>query len=88
MVKPATYRIRFESDNGEIISNEVLYTADNKDEKPGNRIITLIFDIKKKSYDSGRKYYLKMFLERNGAEAMNRQVIMDLPFTDDFGFGI
>lgn len=88
VVKPATYRIRFESDNGEIISNEVLYTADNKDEKPGNRIITLSFDIKKKSYDSGRKYYLKMFLERNGAEAMNRQVIMDLPFTDDFGFGI
>lgn len=86
IMKAATYRIRFESDNGEIISNEVLYTADSKDEKPGNRIITLSFDIKKKSYNRNRKYYLKVLLERNGSEVMSRQVIMDLPFTEDFGF--
>lgn len=86
VVKAAMYRIRFESDSGEIISNEVLYVADSEEEKPANRIITLSFDIKKKSYDSNRKYYLKVLLERNGSEIMSRQVIMDLPFTEDFGF--
>ncbi len=86
VVKAAAYRIRFESDSGEIISNEVLHAADSEEEKPANRIVTLSFDIKKKSYDSNRKHYLKVLLERNGAEIMSRQVIMDLPFTEDFGF--
>ncbi len=86
VVKAAMYRVRFESDSGEIISNEVLYLADSEEEKPANRIITLSFDIKKKSYDSNRRYYLKILLERNGTEMMSRQVIMDLPFTEDFGF--
>ena len=64
----------------------MLHAADSEEEKPANRIVTLSFDIKKKSYDSNRKHYLKVLLERNGAEIMSRQVIMDLPFTEDFGF--
>ena len=85
-VKAVTYRIRFESDEGEIISNEILFEADSRDEKPGNRIFTLSFDIKRKAYSNEHKYFLKVINEKTGAETMSRQVIMDLPFTDDFGF--
>ena len=88
MVKPATFRIRFESEDGEIISNEVLYKADNRSNQPGDRIVALHFDIKKKSYSNDRKYFLKVLNEETNAELMSRQVIMDLPFTEDFGFGV
>lgn len=88
-VKAATYRIRFEADTGEILSNEAIHLADRKGEKPGERIVTLGFDIKRKSYGDGHRYFLKMFRaeEKGDVEVMSRQVIMDLPFTDDYGFG-
>jgi uncharacterized protein (TIGR02687 family) len=86
IVKKAVYRLKFESDDGEIISNEVLLEADSKDDKPGNRIYTVTFDIKRKTYDPEHKYFLKVVNEKTGVEYMSRQVIMDLPFTQDFGF--
>lgn len=52
IVKATTYRIHFVSNDGEMISNEVIYKADHKEEKAGDRIVTLGFDIKKKNYDS------------------------------------
>lgn len=88
VVKAATYRIRFESDAGEVISNEVLYTADSSSQNPGERMVSLHFDIKKKAYGSDHRYFLKVLKEETGAEVQSRQVIMDLPFTDDFGFGV
>lgn len=86
IVKKAVYRLKFMSDDGEVISNEVLLEVDSKDEKPGNRIYTVAFDIKRKSYGPDHKYFIKVVNERTGIEIMSRQVIMDLPFTDDFGF--
>ena len=88
VVKAAAYRIRFESDTGEVISNEVLYTADSTSRNPGERMVSLHFDIKKKAYGSDHRYFLKALKEETGAEVQSRQVIMDLPFTDDFGFGV
>ncbi len=86
LVKAVTYKIRFESDTGEVISNEVFYKADSQAEKPGARIVTLSFDIKKRVYDCEHKYFLKILKELDGkpeCEVMSRQIIMDLPFTDD-----
>lgn len=85
-VKSTIYRLKFEADDGEIISNEVLLDVNSKEEKPGNRIYTISFDIKRKSYSSGRNYFLKIVNDKTGAESMSRQVIMDLPFTGDYGF--
>ncbi len=85
-IKAAVYRLKFVSDADEVISNEVLLQADSKDEKPGNRIFTVTFDIKRKSYGPEHKYYLKVVNEKSGIELMSRQIIMDLPFTQDFGF--
>ena len=89
LVKAAKYKIRFEAEDGELISNEVIYTADSKAEDPRERMFTLRFDIKRQSYDQDKKYYLrviKMSKKKNEELAMERQVIMDLPFTSDFGF--
>ncbi len=88
IVKAATYRIHFVSSEGEIISNEVIYKADHKEEKAGDRIATLGFDIKKKNYDNNLRYFLKVINDKTNVEILSRQVIMDLPFTDDFGFGV
>lgn len=86
LVKPVEYRICFESDDGEVISNEIRYTAESADDDPRGRMFSLRFDIKKKTYDRNRKYFLKIVNDRTGTVAMEQQVIMDLPFTEDFGF--
>ena len=88
LVKATTYRIHFVSSDGEVISNEVIYKADSKSDKAGERIASLKFDIKKKNYDGNLRYFLKVINDKTNVEILSRQVIMDLPFTDDFGFGV
>ena len=88
LVKAATYRIHFVSSEGEMISNEVIYRVDSKSEKAGDRIGSLKFDIKRKNYDKNLRYFLKVINDKTNVELLSRQVIMDLPFTDDFGFGV
>lgn len=85
-VKPLNARIRFEAEDGEIISNEVLYKADSKAEDPRDRMFRLRFDIKRKAYRQDKKYFLRVIDEKRNAVIMERQVIIDLPFTDNFGF--
>lgn len=79
VVKPATYRIRFETGSGEVISNEVLYRAESKAVAPGDRIVVLSFDLQKKNYDLNDRYYLKVINEKTGQETLAREVVMDLP---------
>ena len=86
-VKPITFRIRFEDETGQTISNEVLYTADSKGTAPAERMVSLNFDIRKKSYRDDINYYLRLINDKTNAEVLRRQVLIDLPFTDDFGFG-
>lgn len=88
LVKSATYRIHFVSSDGEIISNEVIYKVASKSDKAGERIESLKFDIKRKNYDSNLRYFLKVINDKTNVEVLSRQVIIDLPFTDDFGFGV
>ena len=87
IVKPVTFRIRFEDEMGQTISNEVLYTADSKGATPAERMVSLNFDIRKKSYRDNINYYLRIINDKTNAEVLRRQVLIDLPFTDDFGFG-
>ena len=85
-MKPLNARIRFEAEDGEMISNEVLYKADSKAEDPRERMFRLRFDIKRKSYSQDKKYFLRVIDDKRRAVVMERQVIIDLPFTDNFGF--
>lgn len=79
IIKATTYRVRFETAGGEIISNEVLYRAESKSTTPGERIVTLGFDLQKKNYDLNDRYYLKVINDRTGKETLAREIIMDLP---------
>ena len=86
LVKPVNYRIRFEGEDGEIISNEIVYPTEGTSDDPRDRMFSLRFDIKKKTYDKNKKYYLKVVNDKTGTTVMERQMIIDLPFTEDFGF--
>ena len=66
----------------------MIYKADSKSDKAGDRIVSMKFDIKKKNYDNNLRYFLKVINDKTNVEVLSRQVIMDLPFTDDFGFGV
>ncbi len=86
-VKKADFRIHFESEDGEMISNEVIISADSTYQNPTAREYELTFNFKRKSYDNNEhRYFLKIVNDKTGAEVFSNQVIMDLPFTNDFGF--
>ncbi len=87
VVKETSYRICFVSDSGEKISSENLFTADKKDQDAAKRIFRLRFSFKNQKYDRSHKYYLVAIDDKTNLEALRREVIMDLAFADDFGFG-
>lgn len=88
VVKETTYHIYFVDGNGDKISNEHLYKADKKDADSVKRMFRLRFSFKNKKYDKSQKYYLVAYDDKNGLEALRHEVIMDIAFADDFGFGL
>lgn len=88
VVKEATYKLYFISDDNEKISNDNIYVADKREEDVQKRLFRMRFTFKNKKYDKNRKYYLVAYDESNDVEVLRHEVIMDLAFTDDFGFGV
>lgn len=87
VVKETAYRIYFVDGAGEKISSEHIFTADKKDADTQKRMFRLKFTFKNKSYSRIQKYYLVAFDDNTGLEAMRHEIIMDIAFADDFGFG-
>lgn len=87
VVKETTYRIYFVDGNGEKISNEHLYVADKKDKDTVKRVFRLRFSFKNKKYSKNQKYYLVAYDENNSLEVLRHEIVMDIAFADDFGFG-
>ena len=85
-VKKTKYRLSFKSEDGELISNENSYVADNRDKNAQNRMFRLRFEFKNQKYDKDKQYYLTVVDEVTGLELFRHPVIMDLAFADDFGF--
>ncbi len=88
VVKCTTYKIYFQSEDNEKISNENIYVADRREEDVQKRLFRLSFTFKNKRYDRSKKYYLIIYDEGNKAEAFRHEIIMDAAFTNDFGSGI
>jgi len=88
IVKETKYHIYFISDDNEKISNENIYVADKKDSDTTKRIFRLKFSFKNKKYEKNRKYYLVAYDDKNDLEVLRHEIIMDIAFADDFGFGI
>lgn len=88
VVKATTFRLYFVSEDGEKISNENIYVADNRDPASQNRIFRMWFTFKNKKYDKDKHYYLVAYDDSNDLEVFRHAVVMDLAFADDFGFGL
>lgn len=86
LVKEAQYRVYFISDNNEQISNENIIIADKKDKDSTKRIFRLRFSFKNKQYNKSNKYYLVAYDDKNNLEVFRHEIIMDIAFSDDFGF--
>ena len=87
LVKETTYRIYFVTEKGEKISNEHLYVADKKNADSIDRVFKLRFNFKNRKYSRTEKCYLVAYDDKNALETMRHEVIMDIMFADDFGFG-
>ena len=86
VIKAGQFRIRFETEEGEVISNEQLFKADSTEPSADKRIFTIRFNIKRKQYTTDHRYFLTVTDMRTGEEQLRKQVLIDLPMTDDFGF--
>lgn len=87
VVKETTYRVYFVDEAGEKISSEHLYVADKKDSDTAKRIFRVKFALKNQKYYPSKRYYLVAYDEFTGLETLRHEVMIDIPFADDFGFG-
>lgn len=87
-VKETTCRVYFEDNAGVAISNTIFYRADSTEAEAAKRIFRLKFAFKNQAYTKQKKYYLVAVDGQTGLELLRKEVIMDLPFARDFGFGV
>jgi hypothetical protein len=88
VVKGTSFRLYFVSEDNEKISNENIYVADKRDVDAQRRIFRMRFTFKNKKYDKDKHYYLVAYDESNDIEVFRHAVVMDLAFSDDYGFGL
>lgn len=86
VIKEATYKVCFASEDGETISNENFIIADRTDNDAVHRLFKLKFNLKNKTYNKSSKYYLIAVDDSNGMEAMRTEVTIDIAFAGNFGF--
>lgn len=84
--KETTYRLFFKEDNGEVISNEVIYAADSAVTDSSKRLFTTTFNLKNKAYPKEKNYFFIAMDTKNEIEVIHEEVRVDLAFTDDYGF--
>ena len=87
VVKAATYRLFFISDDNERISNENSCITDSRDQDASKRIFRMKFQFKEKKYDKDKQYFFVICDDATGLEVFRHPVIMDMAFADDYGFG-
>ena len=87
VVKAASYRLFFISDDNERISNENSCIADSREQDAAKRIFRMKFQFKDKKYDKDKQYFFVIYDDATGLEVFRHPVIMDMAFADDYGFG-
>ncbi|MCR5623692.1 MAG: BREX-1 system phosphatase PglZ type A, partial [Lachnospiraceae bacterium] len=85
-IKETTYRIVFMSEDDERISNENIYVADSREPDSSKRIFRMRFNFKNQKYDKNKQYFLVVTDDSTGLELFRHPVLIDLTFTDDFGW--
>ncbi len=69
------------------VNDEHMYQADKREGEATKRMFKLKFTFKNQKYDKAKNYYLMVIDDKTGMETFRREVIMDLAFAGDFGFG-
>ena len=87
-IKATTYKMFFVSKDNERISNENSYIADSRDPDALKRMFRMKFQFKDKRYDRDKQYFLVVYDDNTGLEVFRHPMLMDLAFSDDFGFGL
>ena len=87
VVKAASYRLFFISEDNERISNENSCIADSREQDASKRIFRMKFQFKDKKYDKDKQYFFVIYDDTTGLEVFRHPVIMDMAFADDYGFG-
>ena len=87
VVKAASYRLFFISEDNERISNENSCIADSREQDASKRIFRMKFQFKDKKYDKDKQYFFAIYDDTTGFEVFRHPVIMDMAFADDYGFG-
>jgi hypothetical protein len=86
VVKPATYNIYFEAENGEVVSNVNRFHADSTDKSPINTKSKLRFSFKNRIYSNQDKYYLVIKDEAHNIVLSRTSFVIDIAMANDFGF--
>ena len=86
IVKETAYRLYFVDFNGNKISNESFYKADNQETETVKRIFRLRFSFKNQQYSRNQKYYLVAVDSTNDLEVWRQEIMIDIAWADDFGF--
>lgn len=85
-VKAASYKLFFVDEDGQLISNERILDANSRSAETAKRMTTVKFTFKSQVYNSHRNYYLIIKDIANDVEVYRKDVIIDMPFVDDFGW--
>lgn len=80
-VKPTTYRIVLIDQDGNAVSNEILYTAGNRNPESNQRLFRLQFALKEQRYEMDKPYYL-IAVNAQGEEVIRHLITIDIPFVD------
>lgn len=83
-IKEATYRICFMDDEGNVISNENIYVADNREAESTKRFFKMQFMLKNQVYDTSKKYYIVAVNDDTAAEAIRHSVKIDIADEDSW----
>ncbi len=86
IVKPATYHIYFEAEDGERVSNENQFHADSTDLNPINTKAKLRFSFKNRIYSNKDKYYLIIRDDEHNIQLTKIPFTIDIAMANDFGF--
>ena len=86
VVKPATYHIYFEAEDGERVSNENQFHADSTESNPLNTKAKLRFSFKNRIYSNKDKYYLVIMDEDHNILLAKTSFTIDIAMANDFGF--
>lgn len=86
VVKPATYHIYFEAENGERVSNENQYNADSMDTNLINTKAKFRFAFKNRIYNNKDKYYLIIRDDEHNIQLNKIPFTIDIAMANDFGF--